>query len=251
MKYSSFDLAAAMESLYETMDYYVSIPARTDQDLDTYWAHAIDPDGQHRNRLEERQSYLANIKEELAFINQLKPGKILDIGCGPGWLLSAIDPSWDRYGIEPATAAATIASKHAVIDAGCFEGLNLENKNFDLIVMYHVIEHMENPINVMHLVRRMLNPGGHLILGTPDFDSGAARRYGHNYRLLNDPTHISLFSNDSMHRLLRNSGFLIKSVSYPFFDTSYFNEKALLKLLAPNGVSPPFYGNFMTFYCTV
>ena len=251
MDYSSLDLSAAMESLYQTMEYYISIPPRSSQDPDTYWGHAIDPDGQHRNRLEERQSYLGNIEQELAFIKELKPGKILDIGCGPGWLLSAIDPGWDRYGIEPSAPAATVAAKHATVDAGYFEEINLENKGFDVVVMYHVIEHMGEPTNAMRLVRDVLNPGGHLILGTPDFDSGAARRYGKNYRLLNDPTHISLFSNDSMHRLLRNLGFLIKRVSYPFFDTSYFNEKALLKLLAPNGVSPPFYGNFMTFYCTV
>ena len=251
MDHSSFDLASAMESLYETMDYCISIPPRTAQDPDTYWEHAIDPDGQHRNRLTERQSYLANIEEELESIKGLKPGKILDIGCGPGWLLSAIDPGWDRYGIEPSPAAAAIAAKHAAVDAGYFEEVNLENKTFDVVVMYHVIEHMEKPADAMRLVRHILNPGGHLILGTPDFDSGAARRYGTNYRLLNDPTHISLFSNDSMHRLLRDSGFLIKRVAYPFFDTSYFNKKSLLKLLTPNGVSPPFYGNFMTFYCTV
>ena len=249
----AFDLATAMANLYKTMVYYVSLPPRTHQESDTYWDPTIDPDGQSRNRLkeEEAKAYLANISQELEFIEGLTPGKILDVGCGPGWLLSAINPGWDKYGIEPSRIAGTIASAHANIEIGTFENAIIESEAFDLIVMYHVVEHMKNPVNTLKSVRSMLGAKGHMILGTPDFDSGAARRYGTNYRLLHDPTHISLFSNDSMHRLLRDIGFKIQKVEYPFFETSYFTRKPLLNLLSPHGISPPFYGNFMTFYCTV
>ena len=72
---------------------------------------------------------------------------------------------------------------------------------------------------------------------------------GNNYRLLNDPTHISLFSNDSMHRFLRDHGFKIDQVEYPFFNTRYFTKNNLNDLFNTSRVSPPFYGNFMTFYC--
>ena len=114
------------------------------------------------------------------------------------WLLSAIDPGWDKYGIEPSRKAGAVAATHANIEIGTFEDAEVKNKTFDLIVMYHVIEHMQNPIDVLRSAQSMLRPEGHMILGTPDFDSGAARRYGANYRLLHDPTHISLFSNDSI-----------------------------------------------------
>ena len=90
---------------------------------------------------------------------------------------------------------------------------------------------------------------GIILLGTPDFDSGCARLFGNNYRLLNDPTHISLFSNDSMHRFLRDHGFTIDYVEYPFFNTRHFTEDNLKALFNTSKVSPPFYGNFMTFYC--
>ena len=68
--------------------------------------------------------------------------------------------------------------------------------------------------------------------------------------MLHDPTHISLFSNDSMHRCLRDVGFRIDRVDYPYFETHWFNRSDLLRMLDAEGVSPPFYGNFMTFYCT-
>ena len=86
-------------------------------------------------------------------------------------------------------------------------------------------------------------------MATPDFDSGCARQFGPNYRLLHDPTHISLFSNDSMHRFLRDHGFKIFRADYPFFETRYFTKENLIRLFDTGEVSPPFYGNFMTFYC--
>ena len=77
----------------------MSLPPRTHQEPDNYWDPVTDPDGRSRDRLneEEAKAYLANIREELKFIEGLKPGKVLDVGCGPGWLLSAIDPAWEKY----------------------------------------------------------------------------------------------------------------------------------------------------------
>ena len=87
-----------------------------------------------------------------------------------------------------------------------------------------------------------------MIIGTPDFDCGAARRYGNDFRLLHDKTHVSLFSNDSMHRFLRDMGFKVQKVEYPFFDTTFFNEVNLMRLLENKSISPPFYGSVMTFF---
>ena len=97
----------------------------------------------------------------------------------------------------------------------------------------------------------MLNKDGKFKIGTPDFDSGAARRYGYKFRLLNDPTHISLFSSDSMHRCLCDCGFTIEKIESPFFETEWFTEENLLKLLDGSTISPPFYGSAMTFFCKV
>ena len=47
-----------------------------------------------------------------------------------------------------------------------------------------------------------------------------------------------------------SKGFRIDQVEYPYFDTQWFDRENLLKMLGTDGISPPFYGNFMTFYCT-
>lgn len=248
---ASFDLATAMKQLYTNGDYFVKLPPRSSHDLDRdYWSESQDPDGIQRNRLDEKRKYLNNLGHEIAFIDSLEPGKVLDIGCGPGWLLSTIDDAWSKHGVEPSTQASAHASRHGEIFVGPFEKTTHPANFFDLIIAYHVIEHLEDPLSALKKIRDTLKPGGSLLLGTPDFDSGCARRFGSDYRLLHDPTHISLFSNDSMHRFLRENGFRITSVDYPFFETTWFTRSNLLRILRKEQTSPPFYGNFMTFYCS-
>mgnify|MGYP006423293691 CR=1 FL=1 len=244
-----FELTAAMASLYRSGNYFVSIAAGpSESEEDTYWTKSVDPDGKVRDRFAERDQYVENIRPELDFIAGLTPGRVLDIGCGPGWLLSAIDARWDKHGVEISAAAAEHAAQYGDIFVGPFENSRFESDSFDLIVMYHVIEHLPDPVDAIRRACSLLRPGGHLVLGTPDFDSGCARRYGNQYRMLHDPTHISLFSNDSMHRCLRDNGFNIDQVEYPYFETQWFDQENLLKMLETDGISPPFYGNFMTFY---
>ncbi|HHV49588.1 MAG TPA: class I SAM-dependent methyltransferase [Rhodocyclaceae bacterium] len=216
---------------------------------ETYWGIITDPDGNVRDRRQERERHLADIQAELSFINALPTGRMLDIGCGLGFLLSGVKAGWERHGVEISAFAARHAQDHGQIFQGRLEDAAYPNEHFDLVVLYHVIEHVHDPLALLKEIRRILKPSGWLILGTPDFDSGAARRFGANYRLLHDITHVSLFSNESMHRFLRDHGFCIERVEYPYFETRYFNENSLLALFDTSRISPPFYGNFMTFYC--
>ena len=243
-----FDLAAAMRGLYETGKYFVPVPPAETRYEENYWGEVVDPDGSRRNRLEERDHYLENLGAELSFIGGLAPGRLLDVGCGLGWLLSAIGDDWQKYGIEVSEFAAARAREHGEIFIGPLLDCPFPEDSFDLVIMYHVIEHLEDPVANIAKVAKWLKAGGRLLLATPDFDSGCARRFGARYRLLHDATHISLFSNDSMHRFLRDHGFRIKRVDYPFFDTRYFTSENLMRLFETERVSPPFYGNFMTFY---
>lgn len=224
-------------------------PSRPVDYEENYWGTIVDPDGNLRNRLQEREKHLEDVKEELAFLNSLKPGRILDIGCGLGFLLSGLKDGWEKHGVEVSRFAARHAGELGTVFCGELHEAQYPDEYFDVIVMHHVIEHLEDPISTILEVRRILKPGGILLLGTPDFDSGCARRFGENYRLLHDDTHVSLFTNDSMHRFLRDHGFIIDRVEYPFFNTRHFTPENLMRLFDTNQISPPFYGNFMTFYC--
>lgn len=241
-----------INTLYETGEYYVKVSPDefSSQDGDGYWGKIIDPDGKERNRLDEKHLYVDDVKYIIDYINSIKrAGNILDIGCGLGWLLSEVDSSWNKFGLEPEKNAADISAKVATIQNCIIEEADYKDDFFDIIVMHHTIEHMQDPRSVIKNVNKMLKKGGILIMATPDFDSACARRYEKNYRLLFDATHISLFSNDSMHRFLRDSDFKIESVEYPYFESRFFTKDNLLKILDKDTVSPAFYGNFMTFFC--
>lgn len=243
----NINLQDLMRSLYESKDYFIHIEPESIDYEEQYHLITTDPDGNIRNLLEEREHSLAATKEISGFLSELKPGKILDIGCGPGWILSSLGDEWDKHGLEISKFASKHAEQFAKIYNGELDGF--KEVNFDVVIINHVIEHINDPVAAILKIHSLLKKEGVLILGTPDFDSGAARRYGSNFRLLHDPTHVSLFSSDSMHRFLRDFGFEIKYVEYPFFDTVWFNKDNLLKLLDEKVISPPFYGSAMTFLC--
>ena len=216
---------------------------------EAYWKEIVDPDGNRRDRTEERLQHLEDLNHEVSFVNSLVPGRILDVGCGLGSFLSGIEDAWEKHGVEMTEFAISRARRWGRVEMGPLEAVGYPCSSFDVVVMHQVIEHLSHPGKTIAEVRRVLAPGGWLILGTPDFDCACARRFGPRFRLLNDPTHVSLFTNESMHRFLRANGFLIDRVDYPYFETRYFSEEDLLRLFDTTTVSPPFYGSYMTFYC--
>ena len=213
-----------------------------------YWGVVKDPDGNVRDLSLEREKKLVDLKNELAFVNALPPGRLLDVGCGLGYLLSGVDPKWDRHGVEISEYAAEKAEQYGEIIHADLMSAGYPDRFFDVVTLYHVIEHMENPERELLEIKRVLKPGGWLIVGTPNFDSACARRFGDKFRMLHDVTHISLFSAESLRRLLEDNGFSVESEDYPFFETRYFTRENLERLFDTTQMSPPFYGSIMTLY---
>lgn len=216
-----------------------------------YWETPVDPDGKVRNLSseEEFERYKRNTKQEIDFINNLPGGKILDVGCGDFKFLRALGERWVKFGCDPFIKDSWLENDSITLYKKNIEDCNFNSNYFDVVVIYHVIEHISDPISIIKEIRRVLKPNGILLLGTPNFNCWVARRFGNNFRLLHDKTHISLFSKDSMVSFLESYGFEIDEIKYPFFRTEYFTLKNLIRLLDTSKVSPPFYGNVMTFYC--
>jgi len=250
---SNFDLRFELINLYKTNNYFITRPKVKDFTFESeYHEVAVDPDGKIKYPMsnEERENKLKNFSAEILYElkENIGSGSILDIGCGPGWLLSALDNSnWEKFGLDVSIIASNNAMKFGKIFNGTLENYHPKIK-FDVVVMHHVIEHLDDPIGALKKVHSLLKNRGVFIIGTPNFDSAAAWRYGNRFRLLHDETHVSLFTEDSMHRFLRDHGFKIYKVERPFFDTDYFNKENILKVLDQDIVSPPMYGSVMTFF---
>lgn len=245
------DLRQMMARLYETNDYFACLDGPDSAGFEEdYWGTVTDPDGKVRDRQEERDQFIHDIQHLLERLPDQETGTVLDVGCGLGFFLSALSGGWQKHGIEVSKFAAESAKQYGEIHHGTLLDSPYTSNTFDVVLMYHVIEHMQDPVANLLKAREILKPDGLLIIGTPDFDSGCARRFGDNFRLLHDKTHIRLFSNDSMHRFLRDHGFEIRAVEYPFFETRFFAMENLERMFDTSQISPPFYGNFMTFFCS-
>lgn len=218
-----------------------------------YWgddAIVKDPDGNVRNLLDphEINNRVQNYQYIIQYIKELKPDSVLDLGCGLGDMLISLNEIEKRTGVDSDIKFAKKRSnKINWIDANV-EEYSDEIGNYDVIVCHHVIEHLEDPVSFIRRIYKTMKKDSIFIIGTPDFDCGVARLFDKNYRMLIDPTHISLFSNDSLSRLLRDTGFQLIDSDYPYFDTTYFNEINLIKMLNMNQISPPFYGNWFTLF---
>ncbi|MGA1823437.1 MAG: class I SAM-dependent methyltransferase [bacterium] len=229
-------------------EYYWERPSKKVSYEEEYWGDAIDPDGNTRNLINEWDQQIENYKHIFNYLHQIKPGKILDVGCGPGFFLSRLNNEWDKYGIDISNKAIKLSSRYASVKTCELPNANYSQEFFDVITMIHLIEHLTDPILYIETVKKILKNGGVFILETPDFDSACARRFGLNYRMLHDSGHISLFTFYSLIKLLEDFNFEIVSIEFPFFETKYFTKKNMLRIMDKKKISPPFYGNHITLY---
>ncbi len=151
------------------------------------------------------------IRIELRQVPWPKPGqRLLDFGCGNGeFLLFARAIGWQVTGIDTdAEAVVTARSRGLPVQQGGVEALEKRLGSFDGITLSHVIEHVHDPIDLLRRCHDLLAPGGWLWLETPNLDSQGYVRYGEDWRGLEPPRHLVLFTRASLVQALRNTGFV-------------------------------------------
>ncbi len=90
-----------VKKLLITQKYYIKHNRDTFHTFEkNYHGKVKDPDGKIRNLVNEREYKLSQLTHILKYLKNHKPGKILDVGCGHGWLLSALNKKWKKYGID-------------------------------------------------------------------------------------------------------------------------------------------------------
>lgn len=154
-------------------------------------------------RREEENHYLMYLRE-------VRPGRLLEIGCGNGRRLARLAAlGWQVEGQEvdeKAWAAAQVNHPFHV-HLGEVEALALASDSFDAVVMNHVIEHVHDPASLLTEARRLLKPGGALIVITPNAESQEHALFGQSWFSLDPPRHLHLFTPRALADLARRADF--------------------------------------------
>ncbi len=162
------------------------------------------------------------LKNKLNLINELQPdkGKILDIGAGTGDFLSVAQKNgWDTIGVEPSERAKAIAIQKRVSFIN--DTLDLENHSFDVITMWHVLEHVPDLEKQILELKRLLKPNGTLIVAVPNFKSFDAKHYGSFWAAYDVPIHFWHFSKQAIQSLFQNVDIKLIEVLPMKFDAFY------------------------------
>ena len=159
--------------------------------------------------------YLERIRKRRRINQFIKPGKILDIGCGRGLFLDVMRRGgWNTIGTELNEETASYAIK--TYDSKIFTGDIIQHKlpaeSLDAVNINQVLEHLKNPHKVIEESHRLLRKGGILIISVPDLRSPQFTIGKENWFLLDLPYHLFHFTEEGLSKVLKKNKFKIKHI---------------------------------------
>lgn len=158
------------------------------------------------------QAYLANVAQRrLSMIESatgLKSASLLDVGCGTGEVLAgARDRGWTVVGVEPEASGAGIASERGLeVHNSLLEDSGLPRSSYDVVSLFHVLEHVPDSLALLRSVKRWVRPGGFLAVEVPNFASVQRRRRGCHWRHLRPLEHLVHFEPATLAATLLKAG---------------------------------------------
>jgi len=166
-------------------------------------------------------------KRLLKFIGKSKKGRILDVGCGNGLRLETFKKEGFNQccGIEPLKESVDYAKevKNLPVIQKTLDEFNCSKNSFDIITLYHVFEHLHNPIHHLKILNKNLNSGGWLVIQIPNFNSWQAKLFKERWAGLSIPCHYFHYTPKTINNLLSQNGFKVKTIDHrlnflrPFF----------------------------------
>jgi len=141
------------------------------------------------------------------------PGRVLDVGCAAGYFLGVMQAEgWQVMGLEPSDAIRRTAGERLGeenVRAGLLHEAGFEDQSFDLVTFWDVIEHIPDPVAALVEAKRLLAPGGKILIETQNVASRAARLLGARWQHYKHAEHIYHFDPKTIARVTSEAGLRI------------------------------------------
>jgi SAM-dependent methyltransferase len=201
----------------------VTVPRVGDEQLAAFYPDEYGPYSERMSALERLasriirayQGWSAMRAAPLSALGGRPAGRGLDVGCGRGDLAATlVARGWAMTGVEPSASACAAAAARG-IDARCgtLTTVALEPASYDAVVFRHSLEHTNDPVDALRIVRAALRPGGLVLITVPNFGSWQARRFRDAWFHLDLPRHRCHFTAAALERALGAADLEVVSVS--------------------------------------
>lgn len=184
---------------------------------------------------ENKKGFIPRIYEAIKKVNLkhkyrlatkgLQTGTLLDIGCGVGdFIHAAENKGWQCTGVEPSADAKEIAHKR--IKAPIYNSEQLEelpDKSFDLITMWHVLEHVDNLKWQVEQLQRLVKPNGRIVIAVPNYKSYDGQFYNEHWAAYDVPRHLNHFNKQTITKIFKTNGLTLTKTDKLRWDAYYIS----------------------------
>jgi SAM-dependent methyltransferase len=150
-------------------------------------------------------------------VGSQRPLSVLDIGCGTGLFLKfARDAGHSVQGVELSESAVVYGRQvyGLPIEHGMVDSVALPENTFDVVTMWHVLEHLPEPVEALRTIVKSLRPGGTVLFGVPNIESVEAKLFGRRWFSLDAPRHLGHFSPETARRAVEAAGLNIERIDH-------------------------------------
>lgn len=169
---------------------------------------------------EKQISRLRNCQGRLSSIRKIIKSNfaVLDIGCNEGFFLKTIQEAGGLgQGLEPNFKMVEFAQRLGLsVKRGTIEEFETKEK-FNLVTLFHVLEHLQNPNQAIRKIGKWLKTKGYLVLESPNIESYLAKKMKESWPMLGQE-HLSFFSPKTIRMFLEKNSFAVRKISFRQFD---------------------------------
>jgi SAM-dependent methyltransferase len=203
-----------------------AVPLPSEEELEWLYTYGYDYSWflrrRHLKRMQASHRY-RRLRDLLPAVFERGRGRLLDVGCGHGWFLEAAHADgWRAEGLEMLSDRAELGGD-VVIHNGTLANHTLPASAYDLVTLWHVLEHMNRPGEALAAVRELLAPGGICVIAVPNKDAAGLRRAKERWVWCQPPyTHPWHFTEGSLKSILPAGLQPFLATSRDTWDAQYF-----------------------------